>query len=202
MTLLEKIKINIDYLLGKADPSLYAPSQNRNISREEWQTRWEIYAAQSDGFIWYGVDSEGNLAEFGSETAYVPEAYFQDVHNNNLLLEFFEDLPEITAGNLPENLRREIRPAPKDVLKWVKHSNRGIFIFEESGDVYWCDSSNLERYKYHKNPYELQSIPNDCLKYNDLPIHIQSLLRPYHFENLRFEDCQFLDVSKYFYCEE
>jgi len=200
MTLLEKIKINIDYLFGKADPSLYAPSKNINVNKEKWQARWEIYAAEKDGFIWYGVDSEGNLAEFGSETAYVPEAYFQSVHNNNLLLEFFENLPEITTGNLPENLRKEIQPAPEKVSRWTKYSNRGIFIFDEPGDFYWYNST--KRYEYDKNPYELMSAPNDYLKCNDLPIHIQKLLEPYHFENLKFEDCQFLDVSKYFYCEE
>jgi hypothetical protein len=203
MTLLEKIKINIDYLLGKADPSLYSEdNKNSNLTLKDWQARWEVFANDGSGYVWYGVDSEGNLAEFCAESSFIPEAHFQNVYNNKTLLDFFENLPEITTGKLPDKLRKEIQPSPERILGFAKESNRGIFIFDEIGDIYWTAESNVERYKYKKYPYELISVPNDCLKFEALPVDIQTLLEPFRFENLKFEDCQFLDISKYFYCEE
>src|SRR5688500_9501234 len=106
MTLLEKIKINLDYLLGKADPSFYAEDyKSQNLSKEDWQKRWEIFGNDGCGFVWYGVDAEGNLAEFGGEEAYIPETFFKDVSLNRKLTDFFNDLPEITISIIPKDLR-------------------------------------------------------------------------------------------------
>ena len=54
-------------------------------------------------------------------------------------------------------------------------------------------------WNHTKRPYELLQIPNKRLKIFDLPEEIKELLKPYNFENLKFADCQFLDVSKYLY---
>ena len=203
MTLLEKIKINLDYLLGKADSSLYAPPyKGQKIGMEEWSKRWEIFANDGCGYLWYGIDSQGSLAEFSGESSYVPEVFFQDISNNKQLLNFFANLPENTTGRVPDVLRKDIKPSPEKVSKWSENLTQGIFSFYEPNDIYWYDNSNLKRYEYKKTPYELMYIPNVCLKLKELPTEIQKLLQPYYFENLKFEDCQFLDVSKHLHCEE
>lgn len=202
MTLLEKIKINLDYLLGKADPKLYAEDyKSLNLTLKDWQKRWETFSGD-DCFTWYGVDAENNVAEFRAEETYVPEIFFQDSLANKKLTDFFDNLPQITNGKIPDNLREEIKPSPEKIHLWVKESNKGIFIFEEPGDIYWYQENNPERIKYKRNPYELKSLPDKCLKVSDLPNEIQALLKPYHFEDLKFAECNFLDASKHFYCEE
>lgn len=204
MTLFEKTKINIDYLFGNADPSLYAPAKNRNLSSEDWQTRWEIFSDHGCGFVWYGVDSEGNLAEFACNDAFVPEAFFNDVSVNRQLQSFFQNLPEITTTQLAECLSPRFRQAANRFSGtndfWKTGANKGIFIFEETDDDSWY--MHYRKWDDLKYPYELLLIPDKSLKVTDLPNEIQRLLEPYHFENLRFRDCQFLDVSKYLYCEK
>lgn len=204
MTLLEKIKINIDYLLGKADPSLYAkPYKEQKLSLKDWQERWEIFSPDSCGFYWYGFDSEGNIAQFSSEAAYVPEAFFKDVSENAELQFFFDNLPQITSTRLPENLPPKLKQLAQKSSGsndfWKIGANKGLFIFEEIEDE--------PQYKHYRNwivnnPYELLVIPEKGLKIENLPDRIQKLLEPYHFESLKFADCQTLDVSKYLYCEE
>jgi len=201
MTLLEKIKINIDYLLGKADPSLYAPAKHRNLSSEDWQKRWEIFSTNGDSFNWFGVDSEGNLGEFICQSAYMPEAFFQDVSANKELLDFFWELPERTTTLLPENLNERLKKIVDDKKFpfWKTGANNGLFQFEETDGDEWYKSSE---YGFDRPPYELQLIPKEPLNVIQLPEEIQKLLKSFHFESLKFADCQFLDVSKYFYCEE
>ena len=200
MTLLEKLKINVEYLLGKAHPSLYAEGyKSPNLTLKDWQKRWEIFSDDGNGFIWFGVDEEGNLAEFASETTYVPEVFFQDVSINKKLIEYFANLPEITSSVLPENLRLELKELAKepqgDESFWKIRANKGLYIFDEPEILGFKDRNG-------KCPYELTLAPQMPLKLNDLPKDIQNLLKSYHFENLKFADCQFLDVSKYFYCEK
>ena len=194
MNLLEKIKININYLLGNAPAELYAPKYHgSNTNRQE---RWQKFS-ENDGFTWFGVDAESNIAQFQAETAYVPETFFQDAAIDKKLVDFFNALPDITTGKVSDNLLQEIKPI------FARDANKGFFIFEESNNTYWYqEKNNLERSKYRKIPYELYFLPNDFLKVVDLPDEIQDLLKPYHFKDLKFADCQFLDVSKYFYCEE
>ncbi len=202
MTLLEKIKVNLNYLFGKADANLYADEYNsQNLSLKDWQKRWEIFSAY-DCFTWYGVDSEGSLAEFQAAETYIPEIFFQDLSANKILDLFFNNLPDITTGKIPENLREEIKPSSEKVKLWTKESNTGLFIFEDPQDIYWFQNNKAENNKYRKTPYELKSIPSEPLNFSKLPNQIQELLKPYKFENLRFADCQLLDVSKHFYCEE
>lgn len=200
MSFLKKIKINIDYLLGKADPSLYAKGhKNSNLILQDWQKRWEIFSDNGCGFVWYGVDSEGNLAEFACDETHIPEAFFNNVSENNKLKSFIDTLPEITSTRLPENLRPELKRLAQKLSGtndfWKKGANKGLFIFEETDEHYRC-------WNQTKNPYELFLIPDTSLKIKNLPYRIQQLLKPYHFENLHFRDCQFLDVSKYLFCEE
>lgn len=210
MSLLRKIKINIDYLLGKANSSLYAPKyQSQKVNLREWQKRWEIYSDNGCGFIWYGYDSLGNIAEFVSEEAYIPEVFFDDVSNNKKLQEYFENLPSIYESQLPQNIRtilREKAEKDKDSISetWypLKEAKRGIFIFAEVGDSDWYNSETFKNSIYKKNPQELLASPQKGLKYQELPDEIKEIIRPYKFENLRFSNCQFLDISKYFYCEE
>ncbi len=135
MTLLEKIKINLDYLLGKADSSLYANSyKSQNISSDEWEKRFEIFS-KDDYFVWYGVDAEDNLAEFGAAETYIPEAFFQDVSINKKLSDFFNDLSEVTTSVIPKNLRYELRQSADNITSensfWRTGANKGLFIFEE-----------------------------------------------------------------------
>lgn len=204
MTFLEKIKVNLNYLLGNADAELYAKScKSPNLSLKDRQKRWEAFSDDGNGFIWFGVDSENNLAEFVCDESYIPEPFFQDVLNNKKLRYYFSSLPDITSAKVSNNLREELKPSTKEIALFGKESKKGMFLFDETNDNYWYQKKNdLERSKYKKNPYELHYLPSQYLKVTDLPDEIQELLKPYHFENLRFEDCQFLDVSKYFYCEE
>lgn len=209
MTFLEKLKVNLGYLLGKADPLLYAEGyKSQNISSVDWRNRWDVFSDNGCGFCWYGVDSEKNLAKFVCDESYIPEAFFQDVTKNQELFNFFQNLAKVTNARLPNVLRpvfRELaeRDRKNPILQlWnpLKEAQRGIYIFSEANDKTWYDE-NLHK-QFSKNPYELLAIPEEPLKETSLPIEIQKLLEPYHFENLLFADCQFLDVSKYFYCEE
>lgn len=51
MTLLEKIKVNLSYLLGEANPEQYSPKyKSSNLSLQDWQKRWEIFNADGTGF--------------------------------------------------------------------------------------------------------------------------------------------------------
>lgn len=202
MSLLEKLKINLDYILGKADPSLYAKSYaGQNLTLKDWQLRWEKFSFDDcDGFVWYGVDAAGNLAKFAAQEIFVPEAYFQSVENNKKLKAFFDGLPEITASKLPENLRYELKLAAtkkpqSEKSFWMTGANRGLFIFDET---------NIDQFEYanQARSYELVLMPEKPLKIFDLPNDIQKMLESYRFENLNFADCQFLDVSKHFYCEK
>ena len=173
MTLLEKIKINLDYLLGNAAPEPYAERyKSPNLTLKDWQKRWAIFSSDGCGLYWYGVDTEGNLAAFSSEGTDVPEVFFQNVTENKTLEDFFKNLPGITVGKIPENLRDEIKPHPEKDSFRAEESNKGIFVFEEPGDIYWYQENNLERRKYKKNPYKLNSLPIKCLKVTDLPDEI------------------------------
>lgn len=200
MTLFEKLKVNLDYIFGKSDSSLYADSRiNQNLTLKDWQKRWEIFSDNGNGFIWYGIDTEGNIAEFGSENTYVPEIFFQDASANKKVMEYFSNLPEITKSLIPENLRSELKE-PYNRLQgersfWKTGANQGIFIFDELKIAGFKDDNG-------KTPYELTLIPETPLKISELPNDIQNLLASYHFENVTFANCQFLDVSKYFYCEK
>lgn len=200
MTLLKKIKVNLDYLLGKADSSLYAAdAKNPNLTLIDWQKRWEMFSDNGCGFIWYGIDETGNIAEFASEEADIPEVFFQDASVNKRTEEFFDNLPETTKSVLPENLRFELKESAKRLQEkksfWRTGANKGFFIFDESEIPGFKNNAG-------KNFYELMLIPETPLKIANLPSDIQDLLKPYHFENLKFSDCQFLDVSNYFYCKE
>ncbi len=202
MTLREKIKVNLDYLRGKADPKLYAkPYKNSVLKSEEWRKRWKIFSDNKRGFVWFGVDAEGNIAEFCGELAYIPEVFFQDVEANCKVQEFFESLPETTTTKIAENLRLELKESAENSLIttlddfFLTGANTGLFIFEEAEDMLfgqWFEK---------KPPYELFLMPDKSVKIYDLPDEIQKLLEPYRFENLNFEDCQFLDVSNHLYCE-
>ena len=200
MTLLEKIKVNLDYLFGKADSSLYAAdTKNPNLTLTDWQKRWEIFSSNGCGFVWYGVDEAGNIAEFASERTDVPEVFFQDVSASKKAEEFFDNLPEVTKSILPENLRYELKESAKRLQGeksfWKKGANKGFFIFDELEIPGFKNNAG-------KNFYELMLIPETPLKITNLPSDIQDLLKPYRIENLNFKDCQFLDISKYFYCKE
>jgi hypothetical protein len=200
MTLLEKIKINLDYLLGKAEPYLYAEGyKSQNLTLKDWQKRWEKFSYDGCGFIWYGVDADENLAEFSSEEAYVPEAFFQNASVNKKLSNFFDNLPETSGSIIPENLRPELKDSAQkfngENSFWKTGASRGLFIFDEA------DGAGMKGNKW-KSPYELLLIPGNPLKLAELPNEIQNLLKPFSFEDSRFADCQFLDVSKYLYCEE
>lgn len=202
MSLIKKIKINLDYLLGKATPELYEKNyKSPNLTLRDWQKRCEVFS-EYDCFTWFGVDSEDNLAKFQASETYVPEICFQDISVNKKLTLFVDNLPEITNGIIPNDLREEIKPSFKEINLWAKESNKGIFIFEEPDDIYWYQENNFKRNQYKKSPYELKSLPKEPLKILDLPNEIQVLLNPYRFKNLKFADCNFLDVLKYFYCEE
>ena len=209
MTLLEKIKFNLDSLLGKADSKSYFKSQkNSKMSLIDWQARWEIFSDNGCGFTWYGVDVEKNLAKFVCDEAYVPEALFIDVSNNIKLDSFFDNLPEITTAKLPEMLRPALQEAAErdkrnpllNLWNPLKEAQRGIYIFSEANDTTWY-KEGLNK-QSTKNPYELLAMPDKSLKVYELSNEIQKLLEPYHFENLKFSDCRFLDVSKYIYCED
>src|SRR5215203_5041574 len=196
MTLVEKIKSNLNFIFEK-----------RKISHEEWKKRLEIFGCNNETFIWYGVDSEGNLAEFTCDrSSFVPESFFQDVSANKKLLDFFWDLPKTTTSLLPENLSPRLKKFASDKRKtfWrtIDDANDGLFTFDETDGDEW-NKTRADFINYHgKPPYELLIIPKEALKINQLPKEIQKLLEPYHFQNLKFADCQFLDVSKYLYCEE
>ena len=194
MTLLEKIKVNLDYLLGKANPELYSPQyKSSNLSLPDWQKRWEILNADGTGFIWYGVDSVGNIAKFSGDDSYVPEAYFQDALANNMLQDYFKSLVKPTSNGINSEINK-VANGNKD--------NFGVFIFDEINDIELKKKRADYVYNYQRLPYQVEFIANKYLKVNDLPIEIQKLLEPYHFENLKFIDCSFLDVSKYLYCED
>jgi len=200
MNLLEKIKVNLDYLFGKADSSLYAAdSKNPNLTLKNLQNRWESFSSDGCGFIWYGVDEADNIAEFASEGTDIPRVFFQDASANKKAAKFFDNLPETTKSVLPENLRFELKESAKRLQGgksfWKTGANKGFFIFDESEIPGFRNNTG-------KNFYELKLIPETPLKIANLPSDIQDLLKPYNFENLKFTDCQFLDVSKYFYCEE
>lgn len=202
MTLLEKIKVNLDYLRGKADPKLYVkPYKNKILEEEEWQRRWEIFSNNNSGFVWFGVDAEGNIAEFSCEFGYIPEVFFKDVEANRQVQAFFQSLPETTITKLSENMRLEIEQIAENNLTanlddfFATGANKGYFIFEETENIHFGQM-------FRRIPaYELILIPQNRLKIRDLPDEIQKLLEPYRFENLNFEDCQYLDVSNYLYCE-
>ena len=204
MNLLEKIKINLNYLLGNAAPELYAEKyKSPNLTLKDWQKRWELFSNDGNDFTWYGVDSTNNVGQFECDESYIPETFFQDRTSNKRLIDYFGSLPDITTGKVPDKLREELKSSSADITLFARNSKKGIFIFDEANDTYWYrEKNNIERSKYKKNPYELQFLPNDYLKVKDLPDEIQELLKPYHFKDLKFADCQFLDVSKYFYCEE
>lgn len=208
MTLLEKIKVNLDYLCGKAEPKLYAkPNKSSMLKIEVWQKRWEIFSDHGCGFVWYGVDSQENLARFICDEAYIPEAFFQDVVVNNKIDEYFKSLPKYTSSHIPINLRpsmQELAQRDEDnSLLWgpLKTAQSGVFAFMEADDINWHHNEQFYHYKRTRNPYELLAIPDECLKISDLSGEIQELLKPFYFENLKFEDCNFLDVSKHFQCE-
>lgn len=171
------------------------------MSLRDWQKRRETFSAY-DGYIWYGVDAENNVAEFQASNTYVPELFFQNAARNKYLMDFFDNLPEITTGRIPENLREEIKPSPDNMPRWAKESNRGLYIFKDPEDLYWYQSIYFEKFKGTNFPYELQSVPERALKFGELQKNVRELLEPCRFENLNFADCQFLDVSEYFYCEE
>src|SRR5688572_1463649 len=99
MTLYEKLKINIDYLLGKADPSLYASTRNQNLSPEDWQKRWQLFS-EYDCFSWFAIDSVGNIAEFRAVNTYIPEIYFDNPFLSKKISAYFDSLPEITKGKV------------------------------------------------------------------------------------------------------
>jgi hypothetical protein len=205
MTLLEKIKVNLNYMLGKADSKLYKENhKSLNLTLRDWQNRWEIFSDHGCGFVWYGVDSEENIAQFICDNAYIPEAFFEDVSDNQQLHNFFETLPEVATTQLPENLRPELKRVADNFSGvndfWKTGANKGLYIFEETDDETWY--KHYRKWNNVKYPYELLLIPSQRLRIVELPNEIQQLLAPYHFQNLRFRDCQFLDVSKYFYCEE
>ncbi|CAN5439036.1 hypothetical protein BH10ACI1_BH10ACI1_14290 [soil metagenome] len=200
MTLLKKIKVNLDYLLGKADPTIYAKPNHSNITSEEWKKRWDIFIYYGDCFVWYGVDSEGNIAQFACDSGYVPEAFFQNISENKKLHNYFETLPETTTTKLSENLRPKFKKAADKSSGenefWKTGANTGLFILREAEHEFYG------QWISNKPPFELFLIPDKGLKTSELPNEIQKLLAPYHFENLNFEDCQFLDVSNYLYCED
>ncbi len=205
MALLEKIKINLDYLLGKANSSLYAPLyKSPKLTTKDWQHRWEVFGNDEDSFIWHGVDSEGNLAEFVCGSAYVPEAFFQDVAANKMLSDFFGDLPEITTSLLPENLDIRLKEFANDSKNtfWKTGANDGLFNFSDTDEDEWNTTRADAAYNYERPPYELLIIPKAPLKINQLPAEIQKLLEPYHFQDLKFAECKLLNVAKYLYCEK
>jgi len=200
MTLLEKLKINLDYLLGKAAPELYAKPAHFNISTEEWLRRWETFS-DDNGYIWYGVDSEGNVAQFAcGDQSYVPEVFFRNVADNKKLHNYFKALPEITTTNFSEKLRLQLNQSANKSSDandfWRTGANTGLFILEETENEFYG------QWKRNKPPYELLLIPNKGLKISELPDEIQKRLEPFKFEKLRFNDCQLLDISQYIYCEE
>ena len=201
MTLLEKLKVNINYLLGKGDPSLY--SNKESIGLRGWQKRWEEFSADGCGFYWFGIDIEGNIAEFSCEQSYVPETFFEDAEKNRLVLNYFDNLPDVTETLIPENLRPELRKLAEkhnDKGFWVTGADKGLFIFDESDKYDWYDFENDIQHYYDKNPYELLLIPHQPLKVDNLPVEIQKYLKHYHFIDISFTECQFLDVSKHIYC--
>ena len=202
MSFLERLKVNIEYILGRSDPALYVSrNTGQRLSLKVWQERWKIFS-KSDGFIWYAVDESGNIAEFQANQTYVPEVFFRDASENNQLFHYFENLPETTVGKIPENLRKEIKPSGVNLRDFTKESNSGIFIFHEPEDIFWYQKGNSDRYAFDKTPYELVSMPESPLKLSGLPKEVQASLENYYFEGLRFEDCKYLDVSKYFDCKE
>jgi hypothetical protein len=203
MYLLESIKINLDYLLGKSGSNVYAPKyESQKLSREDWQERWEEFGNEGYGFVWYGVDSIGNIAEFCCEESFVPEVFFQNVTKNNKLCEYFETLSNNSKAIIPDNLRNELKELAKRNKDWGKEAERGIFIFDEPSDTSLFEEKYLTKFAFSKNPYELRAIPTEPVNFGNLPKEVQESLQPYHFENVKFNECQFLDVSKHLYCEK
>lgn len=193
MTLLEKLKVNLDYLLGKADPSLYAPVRNQNVSLEDWNKRWEMFSNGENGFVWYGIDEKGHIGEFRAINAYIPEIYFDNPFLNKKISDYFDSLPEITKGKVSPKLLKELKPTPEREEIWAKDSNKGLFIFEELEEIYR---------EGNRNSYELTSFPQKSLSVSELPDFLQNRLNFFQLENLNFKECEFLDISKYFHCEE
>jgi hypothetical protein len=199
----EKLKLNVDYLSGKSNSNLYsAKYESSKLSRKDWQLRWEVYGNEGYGFVWYGVDSIGNVAEFCCEESFVPEVFFQDVTKNNKLCEYFKNLSNNSKAIIPVNLRNELREFAKRNNDWGKEAERGVFIFDEPSDNSWFEEKYLTKFAFTKNPYELTAIPTEPLYVENLPKKVQELLQPYHFEKINFSECQFLDVSKHLYCEK
>lgn len=176
MNLLKKIKVNLDYVTGKSKPELYEENyRSSNLTLKDWQKRWEIFSNDGNGFIWYGVDTEGNVAEFGSENTYVPEMFFQDACANKKVMEHFVGLPEITESLIPDNLRPELKESYNRLQGegsfWKTGANKGIFIFDEPEISGFKDTNG-------KTPYELILIPDISLKISELPNDVQNLLAP------------------------
>ena len=196
----------IDYLksLFSIDSQANDKSDRRNQSPnlKLWQQRWQTFTDGS-GFIWYGVDAEGNIAEFICDESYIPEESFNDFKNYKKLEDYFHNLPEVTTGRIPANYRYNFIAPGKyhfGSLKPPKEANRGLYIFDEASDSHWYESGNYKQYS--KNPYELTAIPEIKLKVTELPKSIQELLEPFHFRNIKFADFDFLDISEFFECIE
>ncbi len=177
--------------------------RNPSLNLKLWQQRWENFSPNGDGFIWYGIDSEGSIAEFICEDSYIPEEAFEDIANYRKLEYCFDNLPEITTAEFPLNYRyNSIAPGKYHFgnLTPPKEANRGIYVFSEAADLHWYESGNYKQYS--KNPYELNAVPERKIKVTELPKSIQKLLEPFHFQNVKFADFNFLDASKFFECKE
>jgi len=68
----------------------------------------------------------------------------------------------------------------------ISEAKRGIYTFYD---------------KYYTNIYELISIPDECLRFGNLPDEIRRFLESVKFKDLIFAETESIEITKFFDCE-
>jgi len=119
---------------------------------------------------WHLVDTEGNIAFCLSAGGKLPSSVASSIEDNELLVRYFESLPEITQGRMSPHLRKyalvqpNMTEFPPDSVDAVL-SSRGLFGYDKTV------SGNMGHPQYH-----LTVIPGIPLKVDQLPNNIREML--------------------------
>ena len=126
---------------------------------------WELCTIDVE---WYGIDRKGNVAVFCSAgEANVPEFVCADKERYELLVEIFGKMPTISDVQVCLEGSKK-NPMPIQVAK--EYSEKGLFYYD-SDDHSKSDMGVFQRY------YTIGSMPINPMKYDDLPMQVQELLK-------------------------
>lgn len=132
------------------------------------------------------TDSVGSVAMFMSGYGVIPKSVFVNKEKHEEITNFFDNSPLLFNSYLPPDKQKVVEGNINDIFPEVQAAKRGLFVFDNE--------------EYTDN-YNLIALPEQRLKFSDLPPKIQEHLKLLSFEEVIFEDTKRISLPQYFECQ-